>query len=80
MWQSGWILHQDNALVHNEFWVQQFLVKEQVPALSHIPYAPDLILCDYYFFQNFKCFVNFLIPLRASRKKERKKGLLQNDF
>jgi histone-lysine N-methyltransferase SETMAR len=55
LWENGWILHQDNAPVHNALSVQQFLAKKkQDPVLHHAPYSPDLAPCDFFLFPKLK--------------------------
>jgi len=44
----------DNAPVHREVAVQEFLARKQVCVLHHPPYSPDLSPCDYFLFPKLK--------------------------
>ena len=55
LWQdNAWLLHQDNAPVHNALSIRQFLVKRNVTVLDHPPYSPDLAPCDFFLFPKLK--------------------------
>jgi hypothetical protein len=49
--QSGeWLLHHDNVPAHKALSVKQFLTKNSMTQLLHLPYSPDLTLCDFFLF------------------------------
>jgi hypothetical protein len=51
LWQSGeWWLHHNNAPAHKALSVQQFLTKNSMTQLLHLPYSPDLAPCDFFLF------------------------------
>jgi hypothetical protein len=47
--KNGLLLY-DNATAYCSVLVQEELAKQQVTALPHYPYSPDLALCDFFFF------------------------------
>jgi len=51
---GSWFLLHDNAPVHREVAVQEFLARKQVCVLNHPPYSPDLFPCDYFLFPKLK--------------------------
>jgi len=52
MWKNGSrILHQDKAPAHNALSVKTFLTKHKITVLEHPPYSPDLVPCDFFYFQ-----------------------------
>jgi len=44
---SSCVLHQDNALAHDDLSVKTFLTKHKITMLVHPPYSPDLAPCDF---------------------------------
>jgi hypothetical protein len=44
------VLHHDNAPAHTVLSIIEFLAKKNIPTFPHLPYSPDLALCDFYFF------------------------------
>lgn len=48
LWRSGadWLFHHDNAPAHNAFFMREFLVKNSMTPLLHLPYSPELAPCD----------------------------------
>jgi hypothetical protein len=53
-WPDAWILHHDNAPVHDTLTVQEFLAKKSIMKLNHPPYSRDLALCDFWLFPKLK--------------------------
>ena len=54
-WQNqNLTIHHDNALAHRSFKVSQFLAKNNMTALPHPPYSPDLAPCDFFLFRKLK--------------------------
>jgi len=51
---DDWVLHHDNAPAHSALSIREFLAKENIPALPHPPYSPDLAPCDFYLFPKLK--------------------------
>ena len=49
-----WILHHDNAPVHDALRVCKFLAKNSITKLDHPPYPPDLAPCDFWLFPKLK--------------------------
>ena len=46
--KSGqWHFHQDNAPVHNSILITDYLTKMGIKTVSHPPYSPDLVPCDF---------------------------------
>ena len=45
-----WHFHQDNAPVHNSILVTDYLTKMGIMIVSHLPYSPDLVPCDFCLF------------------------------
>jgi hypothetical protein len=84
LWKNGWILHQDNAPVHNALSVRQFLAKKQVPVLHHAPYSPNLAPCDFFLPPKLKHSLkgtHFQSIEDIQRKMtDLLKGFTQNDF
>jgi transposase len=54
LFRNGWILHQDNAPVHNAFSVKQFSANHNFTVLERPPYSPDLAPGDYSLFPKIK--------------------------
>ena len=51
LFKSGqWHFQQDNAPVHNSILVTYYLIKMGIKTVSHRPYNPDLVLCDFWLF------------------------------
>ena len=51
LFKSGqWHFHQDNAPVHNSILVTDYLSKMGIKTVRHLPYSPDLALCDFWLF------------------------------
>jgi transposase len=44
----------DNAASHTTLAVQQFLTKNNIPIVSHLPYSPDLAPSDFWLFHMLK--------------------------
>ena len=56
MWSSGdWFLHDDNAPAHTPLSVQQFLAKNNMTVIAHLPCSPNLAPCDFFLFRHMKC-------------------------
>jgi hypothetical protein len=51
---GNWVLHHDNAPAHTVLPIREFLAKINIPTLPHLPYSPDLALCDFYLFPKLK--------------------------
>ena len=51
---SGVHLFHDNAFSHKCEVVKSFLASEKVKVLNHLPYLPDLSLCDFFLFPRLK--------------------------
>jgi hypothetical protein len=51
-WPEKWILHHDNALVHDVYRVREFLAKKAISKMGHPSYSPDLALVIFGSFQN----------------------------
>ena len=47
------LLH-DNAPAHKSATVQEYLKESGLDVLDHLPYSPDLSLCDFWLFQRLK--------------------------
>jgi hypothetical protein len=67
---DAWILHNDNALVHNALAVREFLAKKSIMKLDHPPYLPDLASCDFWLFSKLKT------ALKGHRFSDIKKHIL----
>ena len=53
--ESGqWHFHQDNAPVHNSILVTDYLTQMGIKTVSHPPYRPDLVPCDFWLFPKLK--------------------------
>ncbi len=52
--KNWWILHHDNAWLHTAAVVQAYLEWNNNKVLSHLPYSPDLMACDYWLFPTLK--------------------------
>jgi hypothetical protein len=44
------VLHHDNASAHDALRVREFLAKNSVTKMDHLPYSPDLVHCDFWLF------------------------------
>ena len=65
-----WSLLHNNALSHTSLIVRQFLARNQVCVLNHLPYSPDLAPCDFYLFSKLKLKVKgcFSMSFRPSKQ------------
>jgi histone-lysine N-methyltransferase SETMAR len=52
--RKNWLLLHDSAPAHRSVLVKEELAKQQVTALLHPPYSPDLAPCDFFFFPRLK--------------------------
>ena len=52
--KKTWLLHHDNAPVHNALSICEFLAKNNIAVLEQPPYSPDLAPCDFFLFSKFK--------------------------
>ena len=52
LWPNKWILHPDNAPLHDALGVCEFLAKNYVTKMDHPPYSPDLAPAIFGSFQN----------------------------
>jgi histone-lysine N-methyltransferase SETMAR len=84
LWPDKWILHQDNAPVHDALRVREFLAKNSITKMDHPPYSPDLAPCDFWLFPKLK---NALKGQRLAdlsdiqhNMKTLLRGILENDF
>ena len=50
----GLLLHHDNASAHTASKTLDFLAENSVQLVSHPPYSPDLVPCDFFLFPNVK--------------------------
>jgi hypothetical protein len=48
------LLHQDNAPAHTSLKIKEFVTNNNMVTVSHPPYTPDLVPCDFAFFPNLK--------------------------
>ena len=51
---KSWLLHHDNASVHNTFSIWQFLAQNDITVLEQPPYSPDTAPCDFLLFSKLK--------------------------
>ena len=51
---NSWILHHNNALVHESLIVWQFLASTKTTVIPHPPYSPDLTTCEFFLFLQLK--------------------------
>ena len=49
-----WHFHQDNAPVPNSIRVTDYLTKMSIKTVTHPPYSPDLVPCDFCLFPKLK--------------------------
>ena len=54
LWPDRWILHHDNAPVHDVLRVREFLAKNSITKMDHPPYSPDLAPCNFWLFPKLK--------------------------
>jgi hypothetical protein len=54
LWPDKWILHHDNATVHDELTLRKFLAKKSLTKIDHPPYPPDLAPCNFWLFPKLK--------------------------
>ena len=48
-WKLGeWFLYNDKAPFHSALSVCEFLDNNKLTVISHPPYLPDVVLCDYF--------------------------------
>ena len=52
--KKSWLLHHDNAPVHNALSIRDFLAKNNIAVLEQPPYSPDLAPCDFFLFPKLK--------------------------
>ena len=52
--KKSWLLHHDNAPVHNALSIREFLAKNSIAVLEQPPSSPDLAPCDCFLFPKFK--------------------------
>ncbi len=50
----GIVLHHDNARPHVSQKSHSFIEQQGVTEIDHLPYSPDLVLCDYWLFDYIK--------------------------
>ena len=80
-WKEWW-LHHDNAPAHKALSVKQFLTKNSMTQLLHLPYSPDLAPCDFFLFPRMKkvlkgkCFAN-VEKVKKKMTEARVSGLLR---
>ena len=54
LWPDKWILHHDNAPAHDALRVREFLAKNSITKMDHLPYSSDLVPCDFWLFPKLK--------------------------
>jgi histone-lysine N-methyltransferase SETMAR len=54
LWPDKWILHHNNAPVHDALRVHEFLAEKSITKKNHPPYSPDLAPCDFWLFAKLK--------------------------
>jgi histone-lysine N-methyltransferase SETMAR len=54
LWPDKWVLHHDNAPVHDALRVREFLAKKPITKMDHPHYSPDLAPCDFWLFPKLK--------------------------
>ena len=55
LWKTrSWLLRHDNALIHNDLGIREFLAKNNIAVLEQPPYSSDLALCDFFLFPKLK--------------------------
>jgi hypothetical protein len=54
LWPDKWILHHDNAPAQDALRVREFLAKNSITKMNHLPYSPDLTPCDFWLFPKLK--------------------------
>ena len=52
--KKSWLLHHDNAPVHNALSMREFLAKNNIAVLEQPPYSPDLAPSDFFLFPKLK--------------------------
>ena len=52
--KKSWLLHHDNAPVHNALSIREFLAKNNIAVLEQPPYSPDLAPCDFFLLPKLK--------------------------
>jgi hypothetical protein len=66
-------LHHDNPPVHSSHLIQSFLVKHNIPLISHAPYSPDMAPLNFWLFPKLKT------PLKGARFESREDATAQLD-
>lgn len=68
--QGSWSMFHKIPPTHNCINVRDFLLKEGIIVLSHLPQSPDLIQCDFYFFRKHGLIIkdNPTIPSRTFKR------------
>jgi histone-lysine N-methyltransferase SETMAR len=54
LWPEKWILHHDNAPVHDMLRVHEFLAKKSITTMDNPHYSPDLAPCNFWLFLKLK--------------------------
>jgi hypothetical protein len=52
-WKSNWMLLHADATCHSSITAQHFLAKNQIAAVTRLPYSPDLAPCEFWLFHRF---------------------------
>lgn len=53
-WNTGWVLHMDNARPHTAKLTSNFIKTKNITLVSHPPYSPDLAPADFWLFPEIK--------------------------
>jgi hypothetical protein len=79
-----WILHHGNAPAHDALRFREFLAKNAITKMDHLPYWPDLAPCDFWFFPKLKYSLKGQRFVDLSDIKHNVKtllrGITENDF
>ena len=54
LWPDKWILHHDNVPAHDVLRVREFLAKNSITKMDHLPYSPELAPCNFWLFPKLK--------------------------
>ena len=54
LWPDKWILHYDIAPARGAFRVREFLAKNSITKMDHLPYSLELVTCDFWLFPKLK--------------------------
>jgi len=54
IWTNKWILHHDNATVHDALRFRDFRAKNYITKMDHSSYSPELAPCDFWLFPKLK--------------------------